>query len=277
LSVRLAPTPSGYLHLGNIYNFLLTFVYAKRNNLPIHLRIDDADGDRVRSEYINDIFETLHWLGFSWDFGPKNSKDFSENFSQLKKIKYYKKELESLKPHLYNCQCSRSDIKKNSIDGSYPGTCRQLDISFQENLTATRFKNTTTPKIEDMILWRKNNSPAYQWFSLIDDRDLGTTVIIRGEDLRSSSLFQQNLSHFLPKNPLAKTQLFHHPLLVGENGKKLSKSEGVESIQSLKTQGLRPEEVLGMATQQHFSHLFPRNIKLLDLISSESFQFNFLK
>ena len=84
--MRIAPTPSGFLHLGNVLSFAITAELARRNNARILLRIDDLDRDRVNREYLQDIFDTLNFLGFEWDEGPRDVDDFDQNYSQLKRL-----------------------------------------------------------------------------------------------------------------------------------------------------------------------------------------------
>ena len=118
---RFAPTPSGYLHLGNAFNFLLIDKFAKEKNAEISLRIDDLDATRSRDEYLVDIFETLEWLDLSYEHGPRGVDDFKRNYSQSLKKEYYREQLKKLNG-LFACSCTRSDIKKISQDGIYPGT-----------------------------------------------------------------------------------------------------------------------------------------------------------
>src|SRR5687768_9291602 len=118
---RIAPTPSGYLHLGNALSMLVTAEFAKRYGCSILLRIDDIDQQRIRKEYIEDIFDTLKFLGIKWEEGPQTYEDYTNNFSQIKRLDIYNSALEQLKNsgRVFACTCSRSDLR----DGIYPGTC----------------------------------------------------------------------------------------------------------------------------------------------------------
>ncbi|MEQ8535610.1 MAG: glutamate--tRNA ligase family protein, partial [Imperialibacter sp.] len=93
---RFAPTPSGFLHIGNIYSFLITWLLARKNNGQILLRIDDLDQERVRPEYVENIFRTLEWFGLDWDLGPSSVEQFEKEYSQLRRMEWYEAALQKL-------------------------------------------------------------------------------------------------------------------------------------------------------------------------------------
>jgi glutamyl/glutaminyl-tRNA synthetase len=139
IRTRFAPTPSGYLHVGNAWSFLLTWLLARSQGGSIHLRIDDLDAARFREEYLEDIFHSLHWLGLDWDSGPKSPSEFHDSFSQRHRRSQYRSALEVLthsilsgSPRVYACGCSRDQIKRSTLKsghrGIYPGTCRNLNL-----------------------------------------------------------------------------------------------------------------------------------------------------
>ena len=101
---RYAPTPSGLLHLGNVLNFIFTWSLAKKNNAQILLRIDDLDGNRVRDEYIADIFNTLDWLDLDYQIGPSSVDEFKKYFSQSNRIELYKEYMRKIE-NIYNYSC----------------------------------------------------------------------------------------------------------------------------------------------------------------------------
>ena len=111
---RLAPTPSGYLHLGNIISFLITVSLAKKHGAKILLRIDDLDQKRVKQEYIEDIFDTIDFLEIPYDEGPRNLKDFNQNYSQVHRQALYHAVIEELKDNnfVFPCDCSRKTLLK---------------------------------------------------------------------------------------------------------------------------------------------------------------------
>jgi glutamyl-tRNA synthetase len=240
---RLAPTPSGTLHLGNLYNFALTWAWVRREQGRLALRIDDLDGTRVRPEFVESIFEDLKWLGFNWDLGPQSSREFFQTHSQsLKKADYFQA---LCRLSTYTCDCSRSQIQARSLKTngaeSYDGYCRERGLSFQPGHTLLRGKIEGLSS--DPILWTRDDRPAYHWVSVLDDLKLGTTHIVRGEDLRESSEIQKQIARALGESRYGLIQYRFHPLLLAPDGKKLSKSKGSASIVLLRQGGAKPGDV----------------------------------
>lgn len=238
---RFAPTPSGYLHFGNLLNLQLTFDEVKKRGGIMALRIDDGDATRARPEYIQDIFETLTWLGFTWDHGPKNFSNFTQNFSQSLKTQVYREFLKEFPG--YACTCSRQEIKARTY-AHYDGHCRDKKFPLIKDQSQWRL---LSPKAEtDVVLWRKDDLPAYHLVSLYEDLQFQTNLIIRGEDLRESSEIQLMMAKMLGK----KAQTFidatfiHHPLILDENQQKLSKSEGAMALKTWRERGKSAQDVL---------------------------------
>lgn len=203
LRTRFAPTPSGYLHIGNAWSFFLTWLIVRHYGGSIHLRIDDLDQSRYRKEYLDDIFSSLEWLGFNWDTGPNDSNDFLKNYSQIHNQKDYRNALEILlnqpkdaTSNIYACECSRKQIAL-----IYSGLCRH-----------------------------KNGQPSYQLGSVVDDERLGINFIIRGRDLFSSTGGQLFLARCLGAKKILAAQFFHHGLVLGPQGEKISKKNQIELI-----------------------------------------------
>lgn len=260
---RYAPTPSGFLHLGNIYSFVLTYQLAKKYGAKILLRIDDLDRERVRKNYLQDIFHTLDFLELPYHIGPKNLNDFKQNYSQVKRIPLYREALEGLKNNgsLFACNCSRRKIQNSHPNGFYSGYCRERGLDFSvenmawrlvlsgnqelmiKDLQKGEILRKIPKEIVDCVLKRKNGLPAYQLTSVIDDLHFGTDLIIRGQDLWPSSLAQIYLSSLLPKNSFSKAVFYHHPLLKSVDQKKLSKSAGALSIRYLRKSGKKKEDI----------------------------------
>ncbi|WP_051203670.1 glutamate--tRNA ligase family protein [Hugenholtzia roseola] len=123
LKTRFAPTPSGFLHLGNVFSFLLTWLLARRESGKIYLRIDDIDASRSRPEYVEDIFFTLDWLGLDYDEGAQNVDDFYKFYSQQHRLEHYDSFLSRLAQQwLFPCTCSRREIIEK-YQGIYNGNC----------------------------------------------------------------------------------------------------------------------------------------------------------
>lgn len=262
---RIAPTPSGYLHLGNLYSFLLTAELARSHGAKILLRIDDMDRERADRKYIQDIFDTLNFMGINLDEGPRSVEEFEREYSQIHRIGQYREALEQLAAggHVFACECSRSQVAAASADGSYPGTCRYKHIPLDADNVCWRLVtgdsdvrvNTlndgqVTAKLpaemRDFIVRKKDGFPAYQLSSVIDDLYYGIDLVVRGEDLWASTLAQLYLSALLPGNNFKNVVFHHHRLLTDAKGEKLSKTAGAVSIQYLRNEGKSKEEILEM-------------------------------
>ncbi|MBS1960439.1 MAG: hypothetical protein JST80_13260 [Bdellovibrionales bacterium] len=223
---RLAPTPSGHLHWGNLYNFAMTWARVQKAGGKLWLRIDDVDATRMRPEYVAEIFELLPWLGFQWQEGPTSAEEFSKKFSQSLRRDEYRAAVDRLKT--YACNCSRQQIQERT-GGSvqYDGYCRTRGLKFEAEVTTLR---TELPGRADTIVWTKDDRPAYHVVSIVDDLRMGTTHLIRGEDLRESSQVQVALAELMGESRYSKIEHEFHPLILGAQGQKLSKSEGSDSI-----------------------------------------------
>lgn len=266
---RIAPTPSGYLHLGNVFSFVVTAGLARKHNAAILLRIDDLDRDRVRTSYVQDIFDTLRFLGIPWDEGPRDIEEYANNFSQQYRLPLYNEALEHLRKNdaVFGCECSRSQLLETTNVKGYPGTCIPKKLSLYESGCNWRLftNNENKAQVKDVsgkerqyqlpgimdyfVVRKKDNRPAYQLASVVDDLFYGVDLIVRGEDLWNSTLAQLYLSQLLPHNDFAKTTFYHHPVITQPGGKKLSKSAGDTSVQFLRMQGhTAPEIFTGIAT-----------------------------
>jgi glutamyl-tRNA synthetase len=114
LRTRIAPTPSGFLHLGNALSFITTWLWARASKGQIALRIDDLDGPRTQEAFVDDIFEQLHWMGLDWDEGPFNRAELEKNHSQSLRLPRYREALSALlntsDRRVFSCECSRSEL-----------------------------------------------------------------------------------------------------------------------------------------------------------------------
>ncbi len=268
---RIAPTPSGYLHIGNAFSFVLTWLLVRKMEGKLLLRIDDSDTTRSRPEFIEDIFYTLDWLGLDYDLGPSGPDDFDRNFSQRHRMDLYKSVLEELRDKtglVYACTCSRKQIQLQHPSGLYAGSCRSKAISFTNKNAAWRVqvppekgisysellikgKETAWPGKEmgDFVIRRKDGLPAYQLTSLADDMHFGVNLLVRGADLSLSTAAQIYLAEQLSvhttrwRKPALEFQdaaFFHHPILTNHKGEKLSKSKGALSIAKQRAAGNEP-------------------------------------
>ena len=236
---RLAPTPSGYLHEGNLANFHLTRQVAREAGAALALRIDDADAVRYRREYVDHIFAVLTEQGFAWTIGPRDTEDFEAHWSQRNRTAEYFERLIHL-DHAgipsYACTCSRTDMT-GVPRGGCPGGCRDRGTQLAAGSSALRVHVPVGTVVKvgdrdvrldealgDFVVWRRDGLPAYQWASLLEDERLGTTHIVRGEDLIASSAAQAYLARALGITNVADATYVHHPLVLDAQGRKLSKS-----------------------------------------------------
>src|SRR5688572_26651686 len=118
---RIAPTPSGFLHLGNVFSFALTAAIARKTGAKIFLRIDDLDQERCEKRYVQDIFDTLDFMEIPWDEGPRNAREFEADYSQLQRLPLYEKVLHELVDFglVYACRCTRTEISRTNGEGFY--------------------------------------------------------------------------------------------------------------------------------------------------------------
>ncbi len=260
---RFAPTPSGRMHLGNVFSALMAWASARSQNGSFILRIEDLDVRAHNPQYTSYLLDDLQWLGLTWDKGP---------FYQSKRTELYQEALLRLQQQelLYPCFCSRADLHAAQAphvsDGAYiyAGTCRNLSRTEREELSkhkipATRLRvpNKTytfkdrvyglisqnlTESCGDFIVQRADGVFAYQLAVVIDDADMGVTEVVRGSDLLSSTPRQLYLQDMLS---LSHPLYAHLPLLVAPDGRRLSKRNRDLDLGSLRNQGKTPEEILG--------------------------------
>ena len=254
---RIAPTPSGYLHLGNVLSFALTAALAGKTGAKILLRIDDLDRQRIRDEYVQDIFDTLNFLEIPYDDGPRDLSEYKSQWSQLYRLEMYHKAIERLKMHghLYACICSRTAVDpcicyNKRIAFNEPGCSWKLKTT-DEEIPVKTYPNQTisaklTPDMQNFVVRKKDGFPAYQLASGCDDLHFGVDLVVRGQDLWPSTLAQLHLAQKLKAEPFFKTTFYHHPLLMASGNQKLSKSAGDTSIKHLRESGKTPAEIYSM-------------------------------
>ncbi|MBT1688307.1 glutamate--tRNA ligase family protein [Dawidia soli] len=269
LRTRIAPTPSGFLHLGNIYSFVLTATLAHRHGARILLRIDDLDRQRAQPAYIQDIFDTLNFLEIPWHDGPRDAREFEREYSQVHRLELYRAALAELRQQqaLFACDCSRSKILQADASGAYTGYCRQRGVPFDASEVSWRLRTDNDAPLvmhtlgedvvsalprdqHDFVVRKKDGDPAYQLASVVDDEHFGVDLIVRGMDLWPSTLAQLYLARVLGRERFPETTFYHHPLMAGPDGGKLSKSAGATSIQYLRKEGKTAADIYTMLAAQ---------------------------
>lgn len=268
---RFAPTPSGFLHLGNVFCSLLAWLYAKSRGGRIILRVEDLDARRCPRENARVLAQDLLWLGLAWDEGAFCGER-SESFFQSGRGGIYARYFAELEARglVYPCFCSRNELHAAEAphlsDGSvlYAGTCRGLSAAEREARArlrppAYRLKVDDTPisfddghygvqaydltrSAGDFIIRRSDGVFAYQLAVTIDDALMGVTQVVRGSDLLSSTAMQLYIYRLLGFAPPA---FCHVPLLVDAGGRRLSKRDGDLEIAVLRKRLGSPEPLIG--------------------------------
>jgi glutamyl-tRNA synthetase len=253
---RLAPTPSGYLHLGNAVNFVLTWLLVRRAGGTLHLRIDDLDRARLRRPYLDNIFRVIDWLGIDYDHGPSGPDDFLRHYSQLLHLPEYNRVLRRLaqQPGLvYGSQRSRSgSVAEQVVPLNTPGAAwraqvpGEASIYFIDGWQQQPIAVALAREMPGFVLRKKDGVAAYQLASVVDDLRLGTTLIVRGLDLQPSTAAQFWLARQLTEMSAFNTSRIHtchHPLLADAAGYKLSKSTQASADGGVLSHSISPKIV----------------------------------
>lgn len=263
---RLAPSPTGCLHLGNARSFLLAWLQGRRLGGRVILRIEDLDQPRAVDGADRDIVEDLRWLGLDWD------NELTPEYYQSNRYDLYREGLARLEEMglIYPCYCSRKELRAamsapHGREGIYPGTCRRLSheertarsgekdpalrlrvepgvtITFDDLLNG-RQQVDLAADTGDFIVARADGIPSYHLAVVLDDIAMGVTQVLRGDDLLDSTPRQAHLIDLLGGTRPTWT---HVPLLLDEEGRRLAKRFGATPIGALRRRGVPPEELVG--------------------------------
>lgn len=241
---RIAPTPSGYLHRGNAFSFVITVIIARKTGARLALRIDDLDRERFKPEYLNGIFTQLDWLGIEPELGPSSPDDFVRSFSQHLRLDAYRRKVQRLDQLnlLYVCSCSRKEFAARTgvhcacrtlqLDRSDENVLRLNDLP--EDYTITELNGSScalnlASNPGPIPILQKNHMPSYQIASIVDDLEMGVDLIVRGADLLPSSGLQRYIALKLGEERYSEVAHFHHRLIYDGNSK-MSKSAGAVSL-----------------------------------------------
>jgi glutamyl/glutaminyl-tRNA synthetase len=220
---RIAPTPSGYLHRGNLVHVLIVDAVAHTLDLDVHLRIDAFDSPRVRPEYVRDIFRALDMFDVAWSSGPRSPDDASTAWQSID----WPSEVASASARglvTYACRCTRRDRAAVKV-------CSCSDngdafVSGQSALRLDALRSGLDQRLHGTLMWRRDGLPSTHLASVLNDRDNEITHVIRGADLADASHVQCAIAPFFGADSLAHATFMHHEVLVADDGSKLSKSSG---------------------------------------------------
>jgi len=268
IRTRFAPSPTGYLHVGGARTALFSWLYARKHGGQFILRIEDTDLERSTAESVNAILEGMTWLGLEYDEGP---------FYQTHRFDRYKEVITQLleQGDAYYCYCSKQELddmrelqRANKEKPRYDGRCRHVTTPREGVQPVIRFKNPTegsvtvkdvvkgnvvfqNSELDDLVIARPDGTPTYNLTVVVDDLDMGLTHVIRGDDHLNNSPRQINIFKALG----AEVPVFAHlPMILGDDGARLSKRHGAVSVMSYRDEGYLPEALLNYLVRLGWSH-----------------------
>ena len=267
IRTRFAPSPTGYLHIGGARTALFSWLYARKHGGKFVLRIEDTDLERSTEESVNAILEGMTWLGLDYDEGP---------FYQTHRFDRYEEVIQKLmdEGHAYRCNCSKErldDLREKQMANKqkprYDGCCRNKEVSADEP-HVIRFKNPIdgtvvfddlirgkvafqNSELDDLIIKRTDGSPTYNLTVVVDDLDMQITHVVRGDDHLNNTPRQINILKAMAEE--APTYA-HVPMILGEDGSRLSKRHGATSVVAYRDMGYLPEALLNYLVRLGWSH-----------------------
>ena len=266
---RFAPSPTGYLHIGGARTALFSWLYARHHGGTFILRIEDTDIERSTVDSVNAILEGMAWLGLEYDEGP---------FSQSERIGRYREVIAQLlsEGKAYHCYCSRERLEalraeqmERKEKPRYDGLCRHRTEPAPPGVSpVVRFANPeggdvvvddlirgrvvfSNTELDDLIIARSDGTPTYNFTVVVDDYDMRITHVIRGDDHLNNTPRQMNILRALGARLPAYA---HVPMILGPDGKRLSKRHGAMSVMSYHEEGILPEAHLNYLVRLGWSH-----------------------
>lgn len=269
---RIAPSPTGYLHLGHARTFLLASERARQSGGKLILRNEDLDPDRCRGDFASAMYEDLRWLGISWREGPDCGGPYAP-YSQAQRREFYSAAWRKLRDAgaIYPCTCSRKDLAASASapndddEPIYPGNCRSRadgggfekpagvnwrfrvpadeEIIF-EDLHMGPQRYVAGRDFGDFVVWRRDDVPAYQLAVVVDDDAMKISEVVRGSDLLKSTARQLLIYRALG---LKAPEFYHCDLVLDERGQRLAKRHDALSIRRLRESGRSVKSILESA------------------------------
>jgi len=276
---RFAPSPTGYLHIGGARTALFSYLYARKHGGQFVLRIEDTDLDRSTTESVNAILEGMTWLGLDYDEGP---------FYQTERFSRYGAVIDELMDQglAYRCDCPKERLEAlrdqqmaQRLKPRYDGHCRGRSVD-PDSPHVIRFCNPTegvvvvndlirgrvafsNAELDDLIIRRSDGAPTYNLTVVVDDADMGITHVIRGDDHLNNTPRQINILRALGR-PVPNYA--HVPMILGDDGARLSKRHGAVSVIAFREAGYLPEALLNYLARLGWSHGDQEIFSLHDLI-----------
>lgn len=265
---RFAPSPTGYLHIGGVRTALYCWLYARRHGGQFILRIEDTDLERSTPEAVQAILDGMHWLELDYDEGP---------FYQTKRFERYKEVLQQLlnEGKAYRCYCSKERLEALRTEQfakkekpRYDGHCRERKDILDNQPHVIRFRNPLAgdvivddqvhgrvifknEELDDLIIARSDGTPTYNFTVVVDDWDMKITHVIRGDDHLNNTPRQINMLLALGAHPPIYA---HVPMILGSDGKKLSKRHGAVNVMQYRDEGYLPDALLNYLVRLGWSH-----------------------
>lgn len=267
IKTRFAPSPTGYLHVGGARTALFSWLYARKHGGKFVLRIEDTDLERSTQESVNAILEGMTWLGLEYDEGP---------FYQTHRFERYNEVIGRLldKGLAYRCNCSKERLEglreqqmARKEKPRYDGHCRDAEVSPDEP-HVIRFRNpqdgevviddlirgrvvVANAELDDLVVRRTDGSPTYNLTVVVDDHDMGISHVIRGDDHLNNAPRQINMLRALEWDV---PRYAHVPMILGDDGARLSKRHGAVSVMQYLHEGYLPEALLNYLVRLGWSH-----------------------
>lgn len=268
VKTRFAPSPTGYLHIGGARTALYSWLVARKQGGEFALRVEDTDRERSTQEAVDIILEAMEWLGLDYDEGPVFQTDRMERYGEV--IKQLLEQGDA-----YHCYCSRETLDQmreqamaNKQKPRYDGRCRSRHDPEPGVDPVVRFKNPlmgdvviddlvrgrvviSNEELDDLIIARSDGTPTYNLTVVVDDLDMGMTHVIRGDDHLNNTPRQINILAALG----AKPPVYGHvPMILGGDGKRLSKRHGAVNVLQYRDQGFLPQALLNYLVRLGWSH-----------------------
>ena len=268
VKVRFAPSPTGFLHIGGVRTALFNWLFARNHGGKFVLRIEDTDLSRSTEESIQEILESMRWLGLDWDEGP---------FRQTERQEIYSQKVEQLLKagKAYPCFCTpeeldkkRSEAQKAGLKPKYDGTCRDRSDIPEGAPSVIRFKAPLEgsvvvddllrgkvvfdiTELDDLIIQRTDGTPTYNFVVVVDDSEMGITHVIRGDDHLSNTPRQCLLYDALD---FIRPQFSHISMILGQDKTRLSKRHGATSALAYRDMGYLPDAMINYLARLGWSH-----------------------